>query len=737
MYEIYADDLLIYSDVTPLETVKVVNPKLQLADSSAGQLDLSLPPTNVGYSSIQRMVTNIHVYNDGEWLWSGRVLTDNYDFWNNRKMICEGELGFLNDSIQPPAKYNVATTTVRSFLESLINIHNSQVASDRQFTVGNVTVHDDDQVEDNDAINRFTNYETTLEAINDKLLGRLKGHLIVRHQNGSRILDYVTDDDLAANSQIIQFGVNLLDFSKNIDMTELSTAIVPRGHRLEDDSAVEIEGLEPYLTVKSLIDNLDDEGHVTTDPNNTWHEGSSLFVKNPTAVNNFGWVCAVVDWDAVTVATNLYQKAVKYLKDEQYEKMSLEVKALDLKYLYNSDEPIKFMSKVRCVSEPHGMDHTFIVSKVDLDLTNPGNSLYTLGTDVKLSLTQSTSRVNSEVQAQIDKMPSKSEILRAAERNAYAMISGAKNSYVHFIPAIDPLTGKTKGIQRIEVTDGSIYDPDADHDDDTPEYTDPFPNSLNRWIWTVGGLGHIGRPDYQTPWPVIGSMNVALQMNGAIVADMITTGHMHADRIQGGTLTLGGNADGYGKIDVKDAYNNTKIRVRHDRFEAAGGYLVTLGNGYVKHHERDSGESEQWVFDLGCRYCNCEYYENNTWHWVNGGATEIYRYLEGAYNPSDQRSKHNIEDLNLGFSKKLIFGTKPKMFEFNYKEGVKQFGMIAQDQEELLKDLGFTDKNGLLNKPEDPEEWMSIEYKQFIPHLINVIQDQEKRISELERRLSQ
>ena len=125
------------------------------------------------------------------------------------------------------------------------------------------------------------------------------------------------------------------------------------------------------------------------------------------------------------------------------------------------------------------------------------------------------------------------------------------------------------------------------------------------------------------------------------------------------------------------------------------------------------------------------------WAWVNGGAYPVHNYLEGAWSPSDQRTKKNIVPLDTDFSKNLIMGTKPKMFEFIFKDGVKQFGMIAQDQEELLKDIGFTDENGLLNKPEDPEEMMSIEYKQFIPHLINVIQDQEKRISELERRLSQ
>ena len=80
--------------------------------------------------------------------------------------------------------------------------------------------------------------------------------------------------------------------------------------------------------------------------------------------------------------------------------------------------------------------------------------------------------------------------------------------------------------------------------------------------------------------------------------------------------------------------------------------------------------------------------------------------------------------------------TKPKMFEFKYKRGVKMFGMIAQDVDEDFKDLGFTEKNGLLNIPDDPEEWMSIEYKQYIPHLINVVQMQQAQINKLQKEIN-
>lgn len=609
MYEIWAGDLLIHSDITPLETVKAINPVVTLEDSAAGSLEMSLPPINVGYSQdvVKRMVTDIVVRCDGEFLWGGRVLQDSFDFWNNRKLVCEGELAFLNDSIQPPKKYDVSTdhTTIESFFYALIDIHNAQVGENRRFEKGMVTVTDGDQTTSSNEIYRFTNYETTLACINDKLVNLLKGHIRVRHQDGKRYLDYITDAELPTNSQVVKFGVNLLDFSKNIDMSELSTVIVPRGNRLDIDETDPryIEGLEPYLTVETLGEKQE-EGQV-------WHENKSMFVKNPTAVSNFGWVCAVVDWSDVTNADTLYNKAVKYLKDEQYEKMVLEVQALDLKYLSGSDEPIKFQSKLRCVSEPHNMDHTFNVSKMQIDLSNPANSLYTLGSEVKLSLTQASSRINSEVLNKIDSMPSKSEILRAAERNAYQMIMGENmNSYVHFIPGKNA-SGKNSGIRRIEITNGPTYI-QANDDDDDPT-TDPFPDSTHRWIWTAGGLGHIGRNDTEDPWdnkfdPETGqwddpTLNVAMTMDGSIVANRITTGVLRSITITGNTIsgnTISGNAISGGTITgttiiggtiegatIKSADEESVLTITGAKIDmetsadAAGMFIYCNNNNYI------------------------------------------------------------------------------------------------------------------------------------------------------------
>ena len=87
----------------------------------------------------------------------------------------------------------------------------------------------------NDSLYRYTNYEKTIECINDKLIGRLGGHLRVRKVNGVRYLDYLSDYP-NTNKQVINFGKNLLDFTKSYDLSELATVIVPLGKTLADNS---------------------------------------------------------------------------------------------------------------------------------------------------------------------------------------------------------------------------------------------------------------------------------------------------------------------------------------------------------------------------------------------------------------------------------------------------------------------------------------------------------------------
>ena len=94
-------------------------------------LEITLPPGNAGYDILKRMTSEIIVYRDKQELWRGRILSEKMNFWNNRTLTCEGELSYLNDTIQPQAKYPEGTT-VGSFLTSVLDNHNKRYGDDEE-----------------------------------------------------------------------------------------------------------------------------------------------------------------------------------------------------------------------------------------------------------------------------------------------------------------------------------------------------------------------------------------------------------------------------------------------------------------------------------------------------------------------------------------------------------------------------------------------------------------------------
>ena len=239
MYRVLCDGFPIY-DLRSEELV-LLSPKVTLQDSNAGSFDFTVTPQHPKYDDIHKMSSNIQLFQDDEEIFAGRITEEKGDFYKRKNCHCEGELAYLNDTTQKPHEYH--DQTVRGFLNTLLTIHNNKVASDKRFQVGIVTVTDP-----NDSLYRYTNFETTLTCINDKLVKSLGGHLRIRKKGGVRYLDYLADSP-RTNTQVIKFGENLLDFSKNFDMNDLATVIIPLGARLDESP---IEALEAYTTIESV-----------------------------------------------------------------------------------------------------------------------------------------------------------------------------------------------------------------------------------------------------------------------------------------------------------------------------------------------------------------------------------------------------------------------------------------------------------------------------------------------------
>jgi hypothetical protein len=452
------------------EDLVLISPIVKIGENTAGSFEFSILPKHPHYEEVNELTSVITAYDGDEEIFCGRVVEITKDLYNRKKVICEGELAYFNDSIQRPAKYQ--GLTVRGYLETLVNIHNQQVKNqgiDKTFKVGAVTVQDN-----NDYVYKYTNWESTLEVIKTDLLNTYGGYLRIRKENGVRYIDYLADYP-NTNTQVIEFGSNLLDFTHDMVASDIVTAVIPLGARLED--VTEVEGLDAYLTIKDVNGGVD-------------------YVYSQEAVKSYGWIFKTVKWDDVHVADNLLRKGKEYLSDIQFAQITLTVSAVDLHMLHVDMERIKVLDEIRVTSSPNGLDRFFPVSEMTIYLDKPSNNKLTLGTSYsKTSLSTKTESNMTSIKDKIDSLPNKSEILEEARENASQLIHSATNGHV------------------VTTADEQLIMDTADKK-----------TARKLWRWNLNGLGY-SKTGYN------GTYDTAITMDGQIVGERLVGGSVTADKL--------------------------------------------------------------------------------------------------------------------------------------------------------------------------------------------------------------
>lgn len=377
----------------------VLNPQVVLEANAPGEFSFTFPPEHKYIDSIKRRKSIVAVYRDDELVFRGVCIKETTDFWGQKKIECEGELTYLNDSIQRQAKYT--DMTVYTYLKTLLELHNEQVDDFKRFQIGTVTAGSSTT-----SLYRYTNMNSTMKEIAEDLVDNYGGYIRCRYKDGVNYIDYINRAPRVA-TQTIQLGVNLLDYESNIDNTDICTRIIPLGAQLDTE---EVEGLEAYLTIKDVNDGLD---YIQSD-----------------AADTYGIISKVVRWDSVTTASALYSKAESYLSDEQFEDVVISCKALDLGYLSNSVAKFQLLDSVRIISEYHGLDAYFTLTEMKLNLAEPEKDILTFGKTDKISLSVRTSTTNTELLNRINRIPTKNNILTDALAQAKSQIAGAEGGYV-------------------------------------------------------------------------------------------------------------------------------------------------------------------------------------------------------------------------------------------------------------------------------------------------------------------
>lgn len=402
MYKIKMDGQTLYYPGD--KEAVLTNPELNLQTGYAGTLEFTITPNNPLYDSIKNRNSMVSVFRDSTEIFYGEVRKQpKVDRYRNKNVYCAGAMSFLADSIQPQAEYH--DMTPRQMIEMFLNIHNNQVEDKKKIYLGVVSITDA-----NDSLYRYTNHETTLKAIREKLVDRLGGYLRLRHEEGKLYLDWITLEEYGKYaSQPIEFGLNLLEYSASRSAENIATALIPLGARQEGES--DIEALEKYVDITSV-------------------NGGSNYIYNQDAVENFGWIWATNTWQDVTEPSNLLRKGKEWLTDNQFEELTLELTVVDLSLMDNDYDSFDIGDRIMCRAKPYGMSRIFPVMEMKIPLQKPDGATLTLGENRKLTYTEQQNRVYSGVTATAEERRRiQNQEVKTAIENLTAKMTGAAGGY--------------------------------------------------------------------------------------------------------------------------------------------------------------------------------------------------------------------------------------------------------------------------------------------------------------------
>ncbi len=399
-YQIRCGEYLLHDVRLDDEKFIVLNPKCTLEVNTVGTASFLILSEHPNYGVMKKMRSIFEILQDGTPIFRGRMTGDTRDFDNTKLVDLEGVLAFFNDSVVRPfvfpddflgdSGYKTAAASgnvVQFFLKWLIDQHNSQVQPFQQLKLGRVTVSDPNNHIERSSEEHLNTWEVLKTRLFDSSLG---GYLCIRYEADGNYIDYLEDFEFT-NSQPIEYGENLLDLSCESDASATYSAIIPTGEEIETEynyGTVEGEYVDFELTEtvkeKLTISGLPD-GNITDD---IVKKGDTLYSKS--AVEQYGWICAPISetkWDDVTTAEGLQSKGVDFLtKKAIMLTNTITIKAFDLHFSDEEIEAFRIYGYVSLLSKPHDQEDSLKLTKLDLDLQNPQNTVITLG-EIRLSLT--------------------------------------------------------------------------------------------------------------------------------------------------------------------------------------------------------------------------------------------------------------------------------------------------------------------------------------------------------------
>ena len=330
-------------------------------------------PNNDGYNLIYPLKTLVEVknLNTNNVEFEGRVLLQTPKMDNNgiiyKTVVCESYLGYLNDSVQ--SYETISGVSAEELFKKIINNHNSQVENSKKFIIGEIKIG----TSSSDNEDRYLNYEKTFDSVNKNLIERFGGELRVRKAGDNIYIDYIKEIGEKKNT-VIALANNLIAIEQEKDPSEIITRLIPVGAKLENS--------DERLTITSI-------------------NGGINYIEDEEAIKEFGIIVDTVNFDDITEAIELLNKAKSYLKENNKIKKKYKIDALDLSKIDLNFDSFEVGNKYRVINPLMNIDEELRIIEKTLDINSPQNSSLTFGDkfedikDYQLGITKATKDLNT------------------------------------------------------------------------------------------------------------------------------------------------------------------------------------------------------------------------------------------------------------------------------------------------------------------------------------------------------
>ena len=373
-----------YEVFNPLDpAAQVYDDEIAEEMGSTPTLTFTIPPGNLAETVMQPLTTHVTAYRDNVEVFSGRVISADWDIYNTMTVSCIGDMGDLADSQIAPFSH---TGTAAQFLSEVIAKHNALVDASRAFTVGTVNVTGETgerAVED---------YTDALTLITTYCSGAYGGYIRVRP---GRVIDWM--EDFGDNSQTIRFGENILDLSRQIDAADVATVLIALGPEPE-------EGTRQVVTAQ-----------------------------NADGVKKWGKIYRVKEFESdvgLQAAAQARVDALATLPE------SAELTALDLSVVDVSIPVLTLGAWTNFYSPANGIQGRYLLYKRTLHMTAPANDTVSFG-PVQQTITGTSLADKAEAKADNDAL--KEEVTSETQEMINSAMEGQDGKFSEINQTIDQI----------------------------------------------------------------------------------------------------------------------------------------------------------------------------------------------------------------------------------------------------------------------------------------------------------